>query len=569
MNRKRILSKINIQIALYFLVIAIGLTAVLSVAAYYIAGNLIFDITVKQTKEAVSQSSDYISVYLDKIKSLSDLIAMHPQTKEAVRQENGEAVSALAGMVNLAAKSDERIQTIALISKNGFAITGSSDMAVPLSGDMMKEDWYISAVNSNQMPVINSIRHGDFTMDKSSWVISFSKEITGRDKEHLGVILIDVSYKFIEDYISKLDLGEKGYAYIINSKNEILYHPDESALMDKMKADELLALSKADQMTYRDNRFITKKEILHSDWLLIGVSSMENVNLLKKRLFQTLLLLDGMIVLCSIFISIKVSGRLTKPITELQNAMRNVDESWGHININSKSSTEIKDLAKEYNALLDRIRTLTEDIAEKENAKRIFELKALQSQINPHFLYNTLDTILWLAEFGENDKVVEVSKALGEMLRHSLNINQMMVPLEQELTHTENYLKIQQQRYVDKFDYTVEGEPQLLTVSVPKLMIQPIVENAIYHGIRSMKEKGHIRISYRQSGDDLIITISDNGIGLARSKENKERIKTKLGGIGLANVDQRIKILHGNQYGITISEEKTGGTKVVVRLRKL
>ncbi|RRD94335.1 sensor histidine kinase [Clostridiales bacterium COT073_COT-073] len=567
MKIKYYFSKINIQIALTFFVISLLLVSLLSAIVYYSAVQIMKDSMKKQTEDAVVQASEYIASYLDKIKTLSDLIAMHPETQAALHQEEKKAIESLAGMVNLSAASDPRIQSIAVISRNGFALTSDNNMVIPLSADMMNESWYQRAVASKQMPVITSIRHGEFNRQKSSWVIAISHEITGKAGEHLGVVLIDVSYKFIEDYISSLELGKAGYAYILDENNQILYHPDESILMDKMKADELLALAQEMKSVPKD-RIVTKSAIPHSHWTLVGISSLEQVEALQNRLISTIIWINALLLAVSLIISYAISRRLSGPIVELQRAMKEVDENWGHLHPGNRAYAEIKELAAEYNALLDRIKLLTEDIAQKENAKRVFELKALQSQINPHFLYNTLDTILWLAEFGENEKVVEVSKALGEMLRLSLSIHQDRVPLEQELLHTENYLKIQQQRYVDKISYSISGQEDLLEAEVPKLILQPIVENSIYHGIRPQKKMGQINIGYQREDDLLIITVADDGLGYHPQKQEKDSnlIKTKLGGIGMKNVDQRIKILCGEEYGITIENQENGGAIVTYRL---
>lgn len=567
MKMKAFLSKINVQVSLAFLTLSIVFVSLLSFAFYYAAGQILVDNIRKQTAESVAQTGDYLYAYFDKILSLSDIIAMHPDTTKALEQGDTEAIESLSGIVQISAMSDTRIQSIAVISKNGFALTSDSNMAIPLSGNMMEESWYQAAVASKQIPVVTSIRHGEFTMDKESWVISISHEIVGSQGEHLGVVLIDLSYKFIEDYISGLDLGSTGYAYIFDQNHQILYHPEEKALMDEMKASELLELAKEMDGSLSRNRIVTKKEIPELQWTLVGISSMEKMDDLKRQMMGMIVWINLLLIVVGIFISWAVSRRLTKPIFELQKAMQDVDKNWGHIQISSRSSTELKALTEEYNALLDRIKKLTEDIAEKENTKRIFELKALQSQINPHFLYNTLDTILWLAEFGENEKVVEVSKALGEMLRLSLNINQDMVSLTQEIAHTKNYLKIQQQRYLDKIEYQISGDKNLQNVEVPKLILQPIVENSIYHGIRPKKGKGLIEISYYREKEDLILQVKDNGLGYHSEKKEEHLIKTRLGGIGLKNVDQRIKILYGEDYGLTIGNHEEGGTIVRYRLK--
>lgn len=568
MKIDRFLSKIHVRIALSFLLVALIIVGMLSSIAYFSASRIILDTKQRQTGDAIAQTSNYIASYLDKIKTLSDLIAMYSETTDALQRSSKKSIESLAGMVNISANSDPRIQTIAVISKNGFAITSNSNMAVPLSENMMEEPWYKGALASKQMPVVTSIRHGDFTMDKESWVISISHEIIDEKGKHLGVVLIDVYYHFIEDYIRSVDLGEQGYAYILNKDGEVLYHPDEKVFMDSKKVQQLQELANETNQLDQRKYVVTKSNIPHSDWLLVGVSSMESVEALKQSYVGTIVLVNGLLIASSVLISLLISRRLTRPIVELQNAMMELDENWGHIRIDPKSSSEIVALAKEYNALLDRIRILTEDIAQKENTKRIFELKALQSQINPHFLYNTLDTILWLAEFGENDKVVEVSKALGEMLRLSLNINQSVVSLEQELAHTENYLKIQQKRYEDKIRYKIDGDEKLLSVQVPKLILQPIVENSIYHGIRPMKGMGEIKIHYKQNGDCLLLTVTDNGVGYdPNKKEDNNLIRTKLGGIGMSNVDQRIKILCGDEYGIEVKKREEGGTIVQYRIK--
>lgn len=567
MRLKKFFAKINIQIALSFLFFSLGMVISLSIIFYYSASGILSQGREKQTKESITKTADYVSAYLDKIKTLSNLIAMYPQISEILQSPNSEHEADLTAMVNISANNDPRIQTIAVISKNGFAVTSNSDMAIPLSRNMMHEAWYQAAIKAEQMPVVTSIRHGDFTGSRENLVISISHEIVDEEKKHLGVVLIDVSYRFIEDYMLSIDLGDSGYAYILDNKDQLLYHPDEAVFMDEGKKQELVELSKQDKKL--SNYFITQTEIPHSNWKLIGVSSAENIILLKRRLVEGILIVNLFLILASIILSFMISKKLTKPIVELQNAMTDLDASWGHISISPGSSVEIIALATEYNSLLDRIKALTEDIARKENSKRVLELKALQSQINPHFLYNTLDTILWLAEFGENEKVVSVSKSLGELLRLSLDIHQTEVPLKVELAGVENYLKIQQMRYEDKIQYCISGEEELLPVPVPKMILQPIVENSIYHGIRKKEGVGHIEIQYRQEKEDLMIIVSDDGVGYSSNikREEQNLIKTKLGGIGMKNVDQRIKLLYGDKYGIRIQDNQPNGMLVIYTLK--
>lgn len=570
MKHNSFFSKINVKIAFSFLIMSLTIVFLISIITYSSSSKLILEKISSQTENSIIQTSNYISSYIDKIKTLSDLIAMHPDTKNALQTSNNNAIQSLISMVNLSASNDKRIKSIAVISKDGFAITSDSEMAVTLSNNMMDEPWYKGAVESKQMPVVISANHGGYTMDKENKVVSISHEIVDELGKHLGVVVIDVSYQFIEDYISSLDLGEEGYAYILNFDNQILYNSNEDMLFTENAKQELISLSHCESATLTNSCMVTGINIPHSNWRLVGVSSLENVSILKKQLISSIAFAGLSLIITSIIISVIISKKITKPIIQLQNAMTNVDEKWGHLEIQPHSSFEVANLTKEYNSLLDRIKILTEDIAEKENTRRVFELKALQSQINPHFLYNTLDTILWLAEFGENEKVVEVSKALGELLRLSLNINQTLVPLGFELNHVENYLKIQKMRYEDQINYEISGDENLLDISIPKLILQPIVENAIYHGIRPKKKPGTIKINYEKEKDYLIIQVSDDGVGY-KEKENKEQnqslIKARLSGIGMQNVDQRIKLLCGNDCGIEVDKNYTQGTRIVYKLK--
>ena len=179
---------------------------------------------------------------------------------------------------------------------------------------------------------------------------------------------------------------------------------------------------------------------------------------------------------------------------------------------------------------------------------------------------------MWLAEFGENDKVVAVSKALGEMLRVSLNINQTMVPLALELAHTENYLKIQQQRYIDKISYQISGEAKLLTAVVPKLILQPLIENAVYHGVKEKKDFSVIRIRIHRHGGKLLINIMDNGVGIEAEalKQLRQQLQTPESfpsdSVGLLNVSKRIALLYGDSWSMKIYSKKGKGTLLKIEI---
>ena len=559
--------KLHIRTALTFLFLSLFIIAVLSSSIYRFTSNMLIKDDAMRTRTAVNQTGAYISSYLEKLRALSNIIAEHKDIKAALAESSPEALESISSLISLAKENDSRIRAVAVISKNGFAITSDSSMSITLSEDMMKESWYKNALASNRMPMLSETGHSSFLTNKNEWIISVYREITGGAGEHLGVVLIDISYNFIEDYIKNLDLGKGGYVYIVSTSGDMIYHPDVSVFSDMKKSDELKMLMDGD---VKDGNLVYETKIENSNWKLLGVAAADNVKLLQSRLIGTILVLSLFLVFVSIIVGIIAAKRLSNPITELKLAMMNLDEQWNHIETAS-GINEVTELENEYNRLIDRIKALTENIAKKEEARRLFELKMLQSQINPHFLYNTLDTILWLAELKEYESVTKVTSALGRLLRLSLSTELDFVTLKDEIDHVKYYLEIQKFRYEDMLIYEIGEAGNLENVPVPKLIIQPIVENAIYHGLRP-NGGGKINISFEKSGEDIVIIISDNGKGFDMSdyykgKTGGKKRNIRLGGIGLKNVEQRIELLCGKGYGLNITSTPGKGTEVKIKVK--
>ncbi len=552
--------RMHVQIATFLLVSTLVSVLILSLIFYLSASSIVMQDGERQTNDSVVQAGQYVQGYLEKVKGLSDMIAMHPETLSALITKEQRSQEALLAMMDLAQKSDGRIVTIAVISKEGFLLSSGNDMAMPLSEDMMDEPWYSEAIKSHQMPALTSTRRGDFTMDKENWVVSVSRDIVDAQGNHLGVVLIDIAYRFIEDYVMSLDLGEKGYVFIVTASGEVVYHPDVRYFEDASKAKSLVEICEMGSGYRSEMGLITfKTSIAHSDWILVGMSSLENVAFLRRQLIESMIMIGGLILVVSLLGSLYLSRRVTIPITKLEKAMGALDASMTHVTYDKHGSLEVTSLAEQYNAMIDRIKTLMTDISINERQMRTFELKALQSQINPHFLYNTLDTIVWLAEFGESEKVVEVTKSLGQLLRLSLNLDQTTIDLADELAHVTHYLEIQKERYGSGLTYAIQGDQALLHLQVPKLILQPIVENAIYHGIREGTGVGHILISYSSQGATWALTVTDNGVGFDPSDSEPTK-KVQLSGIGIKNVDQRIKLHYGESFGVVLTSQKGIGT---------
>lgn len=303
-----------------------------------------------------------------------------------------------------------------------------------------------------------------------------------------------------------------------------------------------------------------------SNWMMTGISSLDNLLIIQRQILETFIIAGFILFAVTIGIGIFIAGRITDPIKELEKAMTSIDKNLD-VRVEEKGCYESINLAKHFNEMTVKIRELMEDISSKEKYLRTYEINALYSQINPHFLYNTLDTIIWMAEFGESEKVIEITKSLASFFRLSLSKGDEMIRLEDELKHVEQYLFIQKQRYEDNLEYELSADEEILDMKLPKIILQPLVENAIYHGIREVDGGGKITVSAKKVDDLIELLIKDDGKGFSVDKNEKSDIK--LGGIGIKNVDDRIKLYYGKDYGVEVHSKEGVGTEALIRIPAL
>ena len=229
---------------------------------------------------------------------------------------------------------------------------------------------------------------------------------------------------------------------------------------------------------------------------------------------------------------------------------------------------ELREVTRQFNAMLYQIDQLMADVRRQEETTRQYELQALSSQINPHFLYNTLDTIIWMAEFQDSQRVVQVTKSLATYFRLALNQGKDLISLSDEINHIRQYLFIQKQRYGDKLEYEIDENPAFDNLVLPKLVLQPLVENALYYGIKEKEDQGHIRVSVQKKDSGLVIRIEDDGVGFQAAADSSQS-QLKRGGVGLQNVDQRLKLHFGDNYQMKINSVPEKGTTVEIYINRI
>lgn len=544
---KKIFKKIEFKISACFFVISILIISLMLFSWYKQSSSKLMTYEKEETSQEVKNASIYVASYLEKNKNLASLLAMSAESQNIMDDKTD--FKNLKDIIKVSEKSDEFIKKIFLVSENGNIISNEK-VNLETNKDMKNISWYKKLINSNNMAFASKADFSKISSDSSKNIISISKEIKDKNNKRLGFVVINLSYKFLEDFLSTINFGKDGYVFILSSEEELLFKSKNMEDFGKKDYEKLLKKRmKPEKMDFvSSNVFIP-----NTQWKLVGISFSNAISNLKKQLIESSLILALIVFVLTLLVSIFVSKKISKPIIYLIGEIKKTDKKLYKIKSLPQASSEIQILTKEYNNLIDRIFVLTEDIEKKEEQKRIYQVKALQSQINPHFLYNTLDTILWLVEFGENEKAIKVTKNLGMLLRNSLNIDEDFVKLDKEIEHAKNYLDIQKIRYDNKFTYEFIKKIETSSLYVPKLILQPIIENAIYHGIREKKSKSYIKIIVEKNPEYLIIKIIDNGLG---PKEKKENIPTKLGGIGMENVNNRIKLLCGEKYNLKMQREK-------------
>jgi two-component system sensor histidine kinase YesM len=416
--------------------------------------------------------------------------------------------------------------------------------------------------------------------NKYHWVVSLSRyvEMTSAGTITHGVLLVDMNFSGIEQICSNVDLGKSSYIYIIDGNGEIIYHPRQELIYSN-----LIHENNRKAATYQDGtrsevfeneeRLVTVKTVGYTGWKIVAVTPTKEITANYYQYTMFTLLCAAFASFLLIFVNMFLSSRIATPIKQLEHSVKNIENGdLDETKITVSGSYEVRHLGKTIRSMVREMKNLMDDIVREQESKRKSELDALQSQINPHFLYNTLDAIVWMIE-NENYKDAETMvTSLARLFRISLSKGRNIVTVADELKHVQNYLTIEKMRFKNKFNFVIEADPETLTCSTIKLIVQPLVENSIHHGLESMDEDGEIRVKAYIRGRDLFIDVTDNGLGMPKEqadsllKEGTVTVHGKGSGIGLKNVQERIQLYFGREYGLVILSEPDEGTTVRIHL---
>ncbi|MCM3790708.1 sensor histidine kinase [Domibacillus indicus] len=409
------------------------------------------------------------------------------------------------------------------------------------------------------------------------------KQITDFDnRKNLGTIYIAVDVSFFEEFLAELQQEKNVTMWIATKKGNIIYHTEQSKIGS---VDPEIGQYPILNGSFRKNQdgeksLVSVSESRELAWVLVHSMPIKNLTEKTDLVRNATIFVFMVVALVTTFISISFAWKVTRPLYELGSIMKKVEKGDLLVDIPIHSNDEVGILAKSFSSMLAEIRELIQRNYDIELRQRTAELYALQSQINPHFMYNTLETISMAVEDEEIDEVVTMLTLLGRMLRFSLSNKDSLVSIQNEVQHIEDYLRIQQFRFEDRLQFNIEKESSLLNYYVPKFVLQPIVENAIKYGLEKRKELSlfiHILEDRRyKENDEILLIVEDNGPGIDFEKleQLNERLQSdplagRDSGFGVINVNARINMIFGEQYKLEITSKEEEGTKILMRIPKI
>ncbi len=404
------------------------------------------------------------------------------------------------------------------------------------------------------------------------WVVTMISPLNRSGTEKW--VALDISCSNISSYINDVGIGQRGYCFLMDVDGNIVYHPQQQLIYSDLKRENTELIASLDDGSHVEGSVIyTVQSLANGRWQVVGVSFVQEIINESLRDMSRILMLAGVLFLIAVLvISVIISRALSRPIRNLATAMEQFEQNAGAFTYTPAGGVrELRTLSESFSHMVLRLQNLVETVRSEQINLRKTELRALQAQINPHFLYNTLDSISWMCEQGKNEEAVLMVNALARLFRISISRGHELIPIRSELKHAESYLQIQSHRYQNQFVYRFDVDEACLDYLCNKITLQPIIENAIYHGINGLVDDGEILVSVKSDGDDVVFTVADNGSGMSRqqieaimSKERSDRA-----GIGIKNVNDRLKIYFGQAYGITIDSVPDEGTQVHIRMPKV
>lgn len=534
--------------------------------------------TIESSRKLMEQTGESMEDYLVNMRQISDAV-YYNVVKENDFYDKREEIQ--KGMNLLYEANRDKLRTIALYNRDGSLVAAEPVASQKEDPDVTRQEWYQKAVDKMEN-IHFSIPHIQNLFDDNSfryyWVISSSRavELTENRNSQTGVLLVDMDFSSISRMMKQINEVSNGqYYYLCDNNGQIIYHPRQIQISDGIcKENSSVAASYKDGVYDEEFEGVRRKVIIntisYTGWKLVGVIpySLFSHEMINIRYFIGMVIL--LMAMMLIIINRVVTQRISRPILKLNHSVMEY-EAGKKPEIYIGGSSEIRHLGYSIQSSYEKSEELMQEIVWEQNERRKSELDALQSQINPHFLYNALDSITWMIEGERNDEAAFMISQLAKLFRISLSQGHTIISVRDELQHAKSYMNIQRIRYKDAFSVTFDVDPELEEYCAVKLTLQPILENSINYGVDPMDDCGEILIRVKKEEDLLVLSVEDNGIGMSKEEvslllTDSNRKRKHGSGVGLVNINNRLQILFGKEYGLFIESEPDEGTRVSIRI---
>ncbi|MDO4273498.1 MAG: sensor histidine kinase [Eubacteriales bacterium] len=595
----------SIQSAIFLAVSVLVLSAVVIVTAVSLryTRNSISENSEVYTQTIIRQMNQNIDSYINYMENIASVVSDSDDVQKFLFADYGQEDNRkrLLEQFNTILNGRDDIKNLGILCvENGSGKTDTKDAARDINQDSEPEvralinygfqkvnpdlniadlEWYRDAVEGTSNSVLTSSHVQHVVSGERPWVITLSRGIRNNTGSGVreGVFFIDLNYSAISELCDQNTIGEKGYVFILDQNGNIVYHPQQQQLYNELQTENIDLVMNADSdtvVTGGDNGklyAISRSE--KTGWTVVGCMNTQELFNGSTQAQSIYMITAVVLVIIALLLSSFIARNITLPIQRLGASMAKVQEGdFSEVDVEVSSKNEIGSLTRSFNVMTHRIQDLMDQNVHEQEQKRKSELKALQSQINPHFLYNTLDSIIWMAEGKKNEEVVLMTASLARLLRQSISNEDEVVPIYQEVEYARSYLTIQKMRYKDKLEFQIDVEPSIKHIMIIKLVLQPIIENAIYHGLKYKESKGLLILRGYEEGRNVVLQIIDNGVGMDEETVEhifqRHKVNYHSNGVGVYNVQKRLQLYYGSDYGIAYSSEKGKGTTVTITIPK-
>ena len=565
----------SIRLVMPLCMVGVALMVMVIVCVIYstTATTMFSQLGMSNTLQAMDQVSERLS---DSIGQVEDVLREVADGME----DRGRADSRqFDSSLRLSAGAMENLSALLLLDEYGNPVLGLPSAESKKTCRLTSMDWFNQARTAGlgetvfSRPHVQNLYPGEYP-----WVVSVTRKVRywQDDLPHTGILMADMRLEPLEDICRSVTLGDNGYLYILDDSGNIIYHPEQKLMSLELISEENI-LSEDTQS--EDQSMVLAQTIEGTNWKLTASVTSDDVakysTAFISRVTWVVIALTAGVLLVALWLSMRIVQPLTDIQVNMQRIERNLDDN--RMSLPEEGFAEYASLAHSYNVMLRRIRGLMQETVDRQEQLRRMEIGALQEQINPHFLYNTLDSIVRVMETGRTPEAIEMVQALAKLFRLSINNGDYFLTVEQEMDYARNYLTIQQVRYKKRFKYELYMDESIKDLPCPKIILQPLIENSLKHGMSDMPGCTLI-VRARQEGYNIVLSVEDDGLGIPPEKLKKLQemlrddsnimVKKSRYGIGLRNTNRRIKLLYGSDYGLAIESEVEERTCVTITFPK-